>query len=623
MYVGEKATVIVYNKFVDEITNKVVGYSCFNLKNYTCTKISKSSISNSNYFGRDLSNSKGFNLFYEDRLPIIDYNTMEFFESSRGIVVIGRLDFLFQNYKSLYLFTLGDSKFYLCTSDTLLSFRDKNIDKINIVNIDKSGDVVRCNQATLPTLNTYKVMKAYSENLLSINFENQKLFEFLLNLYLSSITKIHNHNDYKRISERHNSEVLRKKEEQLREDLNKDKKNLFNCYVSNKYAIKDLYSSDSTIKEVLETVNPNINLKSNIATVQCNVDMSKENIDNILSNYSNIIGICQDSSCEVILKDIKKYYSQIKEGEDNSKKFEGLRLNMYYSFNILFDSHDFSQPPCVSCYPTQELYGFYVFTTSNPLGFTSVRIPTKTFIKTNNGTDFNLGNLKTSYHEYIHYLSTDDNGNCGFILFEFLKKEEKKKDRNDENNEEEITNIEKPQEIKYARAYRKITEGITDMLAGYFLYINCKELYDSGKYLYNSKGGKLDLEEIKKTYSPFLRDITTLKPIENIELDMSKLFNSDEVYKKGVGSAYTYNMILVYCLGHLIGWNDLLSGYFLNAPEYLYELLVEKIGEYRADKFLELLNNENLGSSSVGVLSKQNFDKLRVYLGKGGEIELY
>lgn len=587
----------VLNKIVNsQDKSKVDGYTCLNLDKYTILYYSKNDLNRHIYWGRQEKS-----LFYESRLPYIfgNHNTSNLIYNM-GILVVGILNVKVFN-ENVYMISLGDKKFKLFLRSNLIEYIQNN--HFNVINIDKTISKIGSNKQSLPILDTKVILNKLNSKSLNLSI-SKDLYEALLKCLNNQSEDDITFFEKQRLD---NIRLLKEREDKLKNKSNISQNSVFSSYCKSKVALDSLNKKDKGLQNYFSDYFPNTLERKDISDVQIDVNMDLEELRNYCLNLEPSMLQCSDSDCIKFVKDLKNSAIRHKQSEiarqSNYKGNKGLSIGFTYMLSHYENqlsaiksnyNKDFRIPPCLYCSDIQKLIGvFYFKKKPDVAGFSTISSPNRIFVRTDKKSDFNLELLNNSYHEYIHYLSIN----------------------------QDLSGLE-GEYTSYPMAYTIINEGVTELLSRYFIYKFCSDEYLKNNFLYNYEGKKIELSEVEKQYSPFLKDLKTLKNVSTYYnvYDFGDYFHSLPLTDNRIveNSGYKYNSALVFFICHLIGLENMLKCYFGNDVYLLNSLIIEKIGEEDTKSFFEALENTN-----DSCLSKQNYINIVKYIEDGELIELF
>ena len=240
---------------------------------------------------------------------------------------------------------------------------------------------------------------------------------------------------------------------------------------------------------------------------------------------------------------------------------------------------EFFSYPCLVCEDMQLLASFASFE-GNGYGAVNPSAPYDLlFNKGVVGED--LACLQIIYHEYCHYLSSN-NGNSGFV--ENLKNIPDEKYRGIFNFIAEVVPYNVVKDVLYY-FFLCLTEGMTEILSGYLLYEDVKEMwYKDFKFINEDGKTVISLKEIEDTYSPLLKDLKTLKDIDF----MFDYKQRSKNYKHIDTSPYLNNMLAVLLFMEKLGVDFMVYAYMSNRFDLLFQNILLNYGK---DFVLSIIRN--------------------------------
>ena len=173
-----------------------------------------------------------------------------------------------------------------------------------------------------------------------------------------------------------------------------------------------------------------------------------------------------------------------------------------------FKNKDFLDYPFMICEDFQFISSFALL---DGRGFGGVNVFAPYVLIFNKGTvGEDLGGLRVIYHEYCHYLSSND-GDTGFCIK--LSKMDDEKYIRLLNFFEALIPKEDVKSVLHT-FLGCLTEGMTDILAGFLLYEDAKFMWNNNKFVKEDGKTFESLVDVKKQYSPLLKDLKTLENID-------------------------------------------------------------------------------------------------------------
>ena len=290
----------------------------------------------------------------------------------------------------------------------------------------------------------------------------------------------------------------------------------------------------------------------------------------------------------------------------NNKAVEMLLNNIPYNFLIT---------PCKYCDEVQNFYRFSVLAKSRDnffetgmKGMVSSLAPydiifDKQVIKQD------LEGMYIVFHEYVHYLSCY-NGNNGFIITDFF--------RCRSLLEPIFIDFYKVIDLEYLRTdeyiysliktfLQLLTEGMTEIIAGFLLFKECKIKLKKGVYFYDKKEKCRDIKDIKYIYSYPTSD---LKVID----EMDSLFKKIEDMTEKEFSIYFYlspyytNIQVMLLFIKKIGFSFVLECYFNNRPNLLWDRIKKKVPDIV--EFLKLFEKNYRNNNAISSFENIEVQKL-------------
>lgn len=247
--------------------------------------------------------------------------------------------------------------------------------------------------------------------------------------------------------------------------------------------------------------------------------------------------------------------------------------------NAYIGNKEFFSYPCLVCEDMQLLASFASFE-GNGYGAINAKAPYDLlFNKGVVGQD--LACLQIIYHEYCHYLSSN-NGNSGFV--ENFKNTFQNKYQSIYNFLSDVLPETDIEDVLYY-FFLCLTEGMTEILSGYLLYEDVKEMWSKGFKFINEDGKTVtSLREIENTYSPLLKDLKTLKDIDF----MFDYKQRSRNYKHIDTSPYLNNMLAVLLFMEKLGVDFMVYTYMNNRFDLLFQNMLFNFGK---DFVLSIIRN--------------------------------
>lgn len=541
--------------------NGIIGYTYFDLDKYIVGKFKKPDLRQRIIWGEKEQDK----LYAFKNLPILELSVDKNKPQSYKIIVIGRIEI--DKGKYLYLVSYGTS--VLRIQNEKCFFEMKKRYNFKNVNIDESFQFVRSNKESLVDLNVLKIRKRVQEGKLSVVLDSKEelnnFFKVLEQGYRKEIDE-----DLKR------KEDIKAKKPKL--SLSDKTKVSQQFYKENKEFIKGCLDGELAKNELISNGFDFIESKKMMSDVQYNLDMTLDDIKRQVDNLA--IVFCKDNDCKLIMNLLKSRFENVmqlsKIDLDDMMEENKVLMNRY-------SKDKFKNEPCVYCVPMKNLSAtFIIYEDKNTGGFVSLSYPNATYIPVNGVPDYNLDFLIASMHEYVHYLSSSNNM-VGFIYDNFPDK-------------------------RIEMVLRAITEGITDILAGYFVYCICKEKYAKGETLKDSLGKDILLEDIEKSISPYLNNLMSLKSIDSInECEINKCITP--IYTGHIG--YKYNDLFLFYFFYQVGLKEVLDLFFSNDYLGFLSLAEEKLG----DTWFKIRDELQKNTSKSSKLEKDETEKLIGLLG--------
>ena len=271
-----------------------------------------------------------------------------------------------------------------------------------------------------------------------------------------------------------------------------------------------------------------------------------------------------------------------------TNKFRGITWTDEDSVSFLANQlyHSFLEPPCKFCDDVQNFYRFSVLAdkvnesmTDGPIGFVSSVAPYDlVFDKQRVKED--LSGMNSVYHEYVHYLSSQ-NGHSGFIInndlinnpsyIVILNDFSKIMKLNLKNEEEYETFI-----YLFNAFFSFLTEGLTEIIAGYLLYKDCEIKIKEGIYFYEGDKKYDNINDIKYIYSPVLKDLKSLGKIDSL-LKRSEDREKEEYNIYLFYSCYFTNSQVMLLLMNKLGVEFIVNCFFNNKTDLLWQKMKREI----------------------------------------------
>ena len=534
---------------------KIIGYTYFDLDRYVVSKCNKTDLRQKSIWGeKDTDKLYGFK-----DLPIIDIGVDEKKPIQYKIIVVGRIEI--DKNKYLYLVSYGNS--ILRIQNEKCFFDMKGYYRLQNVNMDETFQFIRSNKASIPDINVLLLRKKVQEGKLSVIVDSKdelnNFFKILEKGYRAEVNE-----DLKR-----KEELKGSKPKLFLSDRSKISKQF---YKENKKFVKGCLDGKLSKDEFINNGYSFVERKRLMSDVQYDLDMTLDDIKKQVDNF--VVVFCNDNDCKKTLAVLKEKFKNVTQ---LSPVLVNDMMNKNYNFMVSVLGRDkFKNEPCIYCVPMKNLNAtFLVYGDKETGGFVSLTLPSSTYIPVNGVPEYNLNFLRKSQHEYVHYLSSSTEA-VGFMRDDFTDKE-------------------------LEAVLRVFNEGITDIIAGYFVYNICKEKYSEGEYLKDSQGNNIPLIEIEKSISPYLKSLTLLKPIDSInETEINKTIFPIYTIKLG----YKYNNLFVFYIAHRLGFKNILDLYMSNDYEGFIRLCKNKLKDVWDDVY-NLLKRKNISD-----LEYQEYDML-------------
>lgn len=309
-------------------------------------------------------------------------------------------------------------------------------------------------------------------------------------------------------------------------------------------------------------------------------DSSK--ILDVVSNFKKK-PFMDDTFCSFCLSTIK-YTNQ----------FRGVTWTDELSVSFLSNqlSRSFLEPPCKYCEEIQNIYRFSTLAkkaneamVDGPVGLVSFKAPYDLIFDKQKVKE-DLRGMFFVYHEYVHYLSSQK-GNSGFVINDASLCDSSYIDILDELSK--IMGLSLKEETEYntfidlfKAFFNYLTEGLTEILAGFLLYKDCEIKIREGVYFYEGDKKCDNINDIKYMYSPILKDLKSIGQID-ILFKRSEDREQEEYNIYLLNSCYFTSVQVIALLMDKLGVEFIVNCFFNNKIDLLWKKMnkeIPNIGEF-------------------------------------------